>query len=171
VHRRVGKTGTDRGVRIDGRSGAEPESTHDADRGPTVVGLVCEPHGEPVGVTARLAEDLRGRLAGAGRAEFDVVVHHERLPLTEDTRNADLLHHLHELRRRNGWDLTLCIVRGQPRICGAHPAPRKFTKELSAWHETWHELQRIPATAGAGEDQTATAVSLRGPGQRGAPSS
>jgi hypothetical protein len=83
------------------------------------MGLVCEPHGEPVGVTARLAEELGERLAGTDGAEFEVTVHHERLPLTEDTRNAELLQHLGELRRRNGWDLALCVVDVPMRAGGA----------------------------------------------------
>lgn len=58
----------------------------------------------------RLAQELRERLAGAGDGAWEVQVHHERLPLTEDTRNADLLQHLGRLGRRKEWDLTVCIV-------------------------------------------------------------
>lgn len=91
-----------------------------------MVGLVCEPYGEPAGMAERLAEELRDRLTGVGDGQWEVRVHHERLPLTEDTRNADLLKHLGDLGRGNGWDLTLCIVDvpmradGRPIVADAH---------------------------------------------------
>lgn len=94
----------------------------------TVVGLVCEPHGEPAGLAGPLAEELRERLAGVHGGAWEVRVHHERLPLTEDTRNADLLKHLGDLGRANEWDLTLCIVDvpmradGRPIVAEAHLA-------------------------------------------------
>jgi hypothetical protein len=90
-------------------TGAPPESALDADRR-TVVGVVCEPYGEPAGMAERLAADLRERLAGMGGGAWDVRVHHARLPLTEDTRNVELLKHLGRLGRSNDWDLTVCLV-------------------------------------------------------------
>jgi hypothetical protein len=93
-----------------------------------VVGLVSEPYGEPAGLAERLAEDLRERLGGVGDGPWEVRVHQERLPLTEDTRNADLLKHLGDLGRGNHWDLTLCIVdvpmraEGRPIVADAHLA-------------------------------------------------
>lgn len=76
----------------------------------TVVGLVCERHSEPSGLVDELGEGLRSRLAEVGEGDYDVHVQHERLPAGEDVDNADLLKHLGDLGRRNGWELTLCIV-------------------------------------------------------------
>jgi hypothetical protein len=106
--------------------GAPPAPAQDTAR--PVVGVVCEPHGEPVGIARRLAQQLRERLGGEHEGACEVHVHHERLPLTEDTHNAELLKHLGDLGRRNGWDLTLCIVDvpmradGRPIVADAHLA-------------------------------------------------
>lgn len=93
-----------------------------------MVGLVCEPQGEPARIAERLAADLRERLAGVGGRAWEVRVHHERLPLTEDTRDGDLLKHVGDLGRGKGWDLALCIVDvplrtdGRPIVADAHLA-------------------------------------------------
>jgi hypothetical protein len=108
-------------------SGTSPASVQGTDRR-RVVGVVCEPYGEPPGIAERLAEELGERLTGPGEGAWEVRVHHERLPLTEDTRNADLLKHLGHLGRSNDWDLTLCIVdvpmraEGRPIVADAHLA-------------------------------------------------
>ena len=108
-------------------TGASSDSAQDTE-GRTVVGLVCDPYGEPAGLAEPLAEELRERLAGVGDGRWEVRLHRERLPLTEDTGNADLLKHLAGLGRRHGWELTLCIVdvpmraNGRPIVADAHLA-------------------------------------------------
>jgi hypothetical protein len=103
------------------------------------VGLVCEPYGEPAGIVARLAEELSERLSGLGDGVWEARVHHERLPLTEDTHNADLLKHLGHLGRNSGWDLTLCVVdvpmraQGRPIVADAHLASGSALVSLPAF--------------------------------------
>jgi hypothetical protein len=76
----------------------------------SVVGLVCEPHGDPPEMAEHLARELARRLPAPRGDDWQVEVSRESLPLTEDTRNAALLAHLNEVGRQHGWDLTVCIV-------------------------------------------------------------
>jgi hypothetical protein len=69
---------------------------------------------------------LRARLEVKDGGTWEIQVHHQRLPLTEDTLNADLLAFLSRLGRDREWDLTLCIVDvpmradGRPIVADAH---------------------------------------------------
>lgn len=130
--------GIDRGVVIAVVAGASPESAQGTDRR-TVVGLLCEPYGAPAEIVEGLAKQLRERLAGVGDGVWEIRVHHERLPLTEDTRNADLLAHVGHLGRSNNWDLTVCIVDvpmradGRPIVADAHLAGGTAVVSLPAF--------------------------------------
>jgi hypothetical protein len=83
---------------------------------------------------------------------WEIHVHHERLPLTEDTRNADLLAHLTELGRGREWDLTLCIVDvpmradGRPIVADAHLTGRAAVISLPAFG-AMHLGQRVREVA------------------------
>jgi hypothetical protein len=86
----------------------------------SVVGLVCEPHGDPPEMAEHLARELARRLPVPRGDHWQVEISREPLPLTEDTRNAALLAHLSEVGRHHDWDLTVCIV-DVPMRDGARP--------------------------------------------------